>query len=79
MAVPIFRALLNGLKEFRPDLKAMKSGSGPVRMRLKLISRTAEICLLALLTYTITITMTGLVEMARWGSTYLLKISLGYN
>ena len=50
MAVPIFRALLNGLKELRPDLKAMKSGSGPVRMRLKLTSRTAEICLLALLT-----------------------------
>ena len=36
MAVPIFRALLNGLKELMPDLKAMKSGSGPVRMRLKL-------------------------------------------
>ena len=79
MAVPIFRALLNGLKELRPDLKAAKSGSGPVRIRPKLTSRTAEICLLELLTSTITVTTTGLVEMARWGSSYFLKILLGYN
>lgn len=31
------------LEKIRPDLKAMKSGSGPVRMRAKLRTGRAEI------------------------------------
>lgn len=60
-----FQCPFSGLPWFegtQARLKAMKSGSGPVRMRLKLTPRTAEICLLELLTYTIT--MTELVKMA---------------
>lgn len=47
------------LKEIRPDLKAVKSGSGPVRMRIKMTIGTTEICLLEIPTYTIPMTRDG--------------------
>lgn len=48
-----------GLNEIRPDLKAVKSDSGPVRMRTKLTAGTAEICLPKISTYTTTVTWNG--------------------
>lgn len=47
------------MNEIRPDLKAVKSGSGPVRMKRKLMAGTTEICFLKIPTYTITRTWDG--------------------
>ena len=47
------------MNKIRPDLKAVKCGSVLVRMKIKLMAETTEICLLKIPTYTITMTWDG--------------------